>query len=133
MNLTTKTQRAGHLNTGTSVSPEDLPWPLAAGTVIRMPKLHAKVDTRSEVTPDGRLLLFSDVVKRLGIAKLVDECVRVFKIHLPYRGSDHVLAQAMNLLVGGTCLEDMAHLQHSEAVLRLTGACRLPDPTTAGD
>ena len=85
------------------------------------------------MTPYGGLLLFSDIVKRLGIAKLIDEHVHVFKIHLPYHESDHVLAQAMNLFVGGTCLEDMAELQQSEAVLRLIGACRLPDPTTGGD
>jgi hypothetical protein len=131
--VSTKAARASHVNSGTSVPPEELPWPEVAGAVMRMPKLHAEVEGRSEVTPYGGLLLFSDMVKRLGIAKLFDEHVHVFKIHLPYHESDHVLAQAMNLYVGGTCLEDMTELQHSEAVLRLVGACRLPDPTTGGD
>ena len=101
--------------------------------MLRMPKLHAEVDSRSEVTPYGGLLLFSDMVRRLGIPRLIDEHVRVFKLHSPYYESDHVLAQAMNLFVGGTCLEDMAELQQREAVLRLVGACRLPEPTTGGD
>jgi len=35
--------------------------------------------------------------------------------------------------VGGTCLEDIANLQHSGAVKFLLGACRIPDPSTAGD
>jgi hypothetical protein len=115
------------------VPTEELPWPKVAGAVMRMPALHPEVDARSEVTPYGGLLLFSDMVKRLGIAKLIDLHVEVLKLHAPYHESDHVLAQAMNLYVGGTCLEDMAQLQQSEAVLRLVGACRLPDPTTGGD
>ena len=38
-----------------------------------------------------------------------------------------MLAQALNLYVGGTCIEDIANLQQSEAVLRLVGACRIPE------
>jgi hypothetical protein len=52
----------------------------------------------------------------------------VFRIHL-----HHVLAQTLNLYVSGTCIEDVANLQHSEAVRGIIGACRIPDPTTAGD
>lgn len=132
-NVSTTGPRASHLNTGTGVPAEEVPWPAVTGAVMRMPALHPAVDARSEVTPYGGLVLFADLVKQLGIAKLIDQHVHVFKIHAPYQESDHVLAQAMNLYVGGTCLEDMAQLQQSEAVLRLVGACRLPDPTTGGD
>lgn len=125
--------RASHVNVGTGVAAEDLAWPATAGPVVRAPKLHAEVDGRSEVTPYGGLALLLGLCRRLGVAKVLDEHVNVFKINAPYHESDHILAQAMNLYVGGTCLEDMAQLQHSEAVLRMTGACRLPDPTTAGD
>jgi Transposase DDE domain group 1 len=44
-----------------------------------------------------------------------------------------VLALAYTLYADGTCLEDQSTLQGSEAVRRLVGACRIPDPTTAGD
>ena len=121
------------MNTGTAVAANELPWPETGGRVIRTPRLHAELDGRSDVTPYGGLLLFTELVRRFGIAKVIDEHVEVFKMHAPYHESDHVLAQAMNLFVGGTCLEDLAQLQHSEAVRRLVGACRLPDPTTAGD
>jgi len=47
--------------------------------------------------------------------------VKVLKLHLPYHESDHVLAQAMNLYVGGSCIEDMALLQHDEAAVRMLG------------
>ncbi|MCP3959673.1 MAG: IS1380 family transposase [bacterium] len=77
--------------------------------------------------------MFEQFCRRFRVAPHIDEHVEVLKLHLPYHESDHVLAQAMNLYVGGTCLEDMMHLQGDEAVLRMLGACRLPDPTTAGD
>jgi hypothetical protein len=44
-----------------------------------------------------------------------------------------VLALAYTLYADGTCLEEQSALQGSEAVRRLVGACRIPDPTTAGD
>ena len=125
--------RASHVNSGTSISREELPWPEVRGRVLRMPAVQAEVDARSDVTPYGGLVLFNDVVRRFRIAKLIDEHVGVFKVHAPYHESDHVLTQAMSLFVGGSCLEDIAQLQHSEAVRRLVGAPRLPDPTTAGD
>ena len=125
--------RASHVNAGTGGARDDLVWPETFGPVVRTPKLHAEVDVRSEVTPYGGLALFLGLCRRLGAAKVLNEHVNVFKINAPYWESDHILTQAMNLYVGGTCLEDIAQLQHSEAVLRMAGACRLPDPTTAGD
>ncbi|XXX82584.1 hypothetical protein WMF30_27910 [Sorangium sp. So ce134] len=71
--------------------------------------------------------------RKFGAAQEINQRVRVLKQHLPYREADHVLAQAMNVYVGGQCLEDMATLQKDEAVCRMFGACRQPDPTTAGD
>jgi hypothetical protein len=51
----------------------------------------------------------------------------------PYHESDHVLALMYTLYADGSCLEDQAVLQGSEAIRRLVGACRIPDPTRAGD
>jgi hypothetical protein len=130
---TTTAPRASHINSGTSIAEEDLAWPETDGPVLRLPKLHVEVDRRSEVTPYGGLALFSALVRRFKVAELFDEAVHVFKVHLPFHESDHVLAQAANLFVGGTCLEDQANLQQSEAACRLLGAVRIPDPTTAGD
>jgi hypothetical protein len=125
--------RARHVNFGTSVHPDDLSWPEHAGPVMRKPKLHVEAQTRGMVTRFGGLLLVEQFCRRFDVASLIDERVQVLKIHLPYHESDHVLAQALSLYAGGTCLEDMMLLQHDEAALRLLGACRLPDPTTAGD
>lgn len=125
--------RASHVNTGTSLSADELAWPNTPGRVMRLPRVHLEVDSRSEVTPYGGLVLVTEFIRRFKVAQLLDRHVHVLKQHKPYHESDHILAQACNLYVGGTCLEDLAELQHSEAARRLLGACRLPDPTTAGD
>lgn len=133
MKIHTPPLRASHLNTGTSVPHDELPWPATSGRVMRAPKLHVEVDERSTVTKHGGIDLALQLFRRFKVARKIDDAVKVLKIHLPYHESDHVLAQALNLYAGGTCLEDMANLQNSEAILRMTGACRLPDPTTSGD
>lgn len=126
-------RRASHVNAGTAVPKDELPWPDVAGRVFRMPRTHVEVDDRSEVTPYGGVALATEFIRRFKVAERIDRNVKVFRVHLPYRESDHVLAQTLNLYVGGTCIEDVANLQHSEAVRRIIGACRIPDPTTAGD
>jgi len=125
--------RASHLNSGTGIPAEELAWPETSGRVTRLPRLHLEVAERSTVTPYGGLALAAAFLKRFRVAQEIDDRVQVLKIHLPFHESDHVLAQVLNLYVGGECLEDQAALQHDEGVLRLLGACRLPDPTTAGD
>ena len=125
--------RASHVNVGTAIPEEELAWPETSGRVVRLPRLHLEVDSRSTVTAYGGLALAADVLRRFRVAEKIDARVHVLKLYLPYHESDHVLAQALNLYAGGTCIEDQAALQHDEGVKRLLGACRLPDPTTAGD
>ena len=97
---------------------------------MRMPKLHAEVDERGPYTAYGGLALFTRLAKHIRVAETIDAHVHVLKAHLPYHESDHVLAQAASLYVGGTCIDDMMFIQKDEAVLRMFGACRTPDPTT---
>ena len=125
--------RASHLNTGTGIPEDELAWPETSGRVSRLPRLHLAIDERSTVTSFGGVALAAAFFKRFRVAQEIDDRVHVLKLHLPFHESDHVLAQALNLYVGGECLEDQATLQHDEGVLRMLGACRLPDPTTAGD
>jgi len=100
---------------------------------MRHPLLHLESDPRGEMTHYGGLVLAQQFVRRFGVAKRIDESLELFKRHAPYHESDHVLALAYTLYADGTCLEDQAVLQGSEAVRRMVGACRIPDPTTAGD
>ena len=133
MKPTIAVRRASHVNTGTAVPRDELAWPEIGGRVSRLPRTHVEVDERSEVTPYGGLAIATAFLRRFKVAECIDRHVQVFLLHLPYHESDHVLAQALNLYAGGTCIEDIANLQHSVAVLRFLGASRIPDPTTAGD
>jgi hypothetical protein len=126
-------ERASHVNSGTSVDSAELPWPETKGRVMRHPLLHLESDGRGEMTHYGGLILAQQFVRRFGVAKRLDDGLMLFKRHAPYHESDHVLALAYTLYADGTCLEDQAALQGSEAVRRLVGGCRIPDPTTAGD
>jgi len=126
-------ERASHVNSGTSVDPAQLAWPQTEGRVMRHPLLHLESDSRGEITHYGGLVLAQQFVRRFRVAQRLDDALTLFKRHAPYHESDHVLALAYTLYTDGTCLEDQAALQGSEAVRRLVGACRIPDPTTAGD
>ena len=133
MKKSTTSIRASHVNVGTGVAREDLAWPKTDGRVMRLGKTHVEVDERSTVTLYGGLDLAARFVRHFRLAQRLDARVELLKLHLPYHESDHILAQAFNLYAGGTCIEDGAILQHDEGVLRMLGACRLPDPTTSGD
>jgi len=73
------------------------------------------------------------LARHVGLPQAIDGHVHVFKRHLPYHESDHVLNLAYNVLAGGTCIEDLELLRNDEAYLDALGAQRIPDPTTAGD
>ena len=132
MNDHSPSVRASHVNSGTSIPHGEHARSSRRGRVARHPKLHLE-STSDPVTPYGGLSLAASLVKGLGLPLLLDEHLSLLKQHRPFQESDHVLAQVYNLFVGGGCIEDMANLQQSEAVLRMLGACRLPDPTTGGD
>ena len=70
---------------------------------------------------------------RLELDRDINRSIRLLKINVPYCESDHILTHVYNQYVGGHCIEDIANLQHSDAIKHLLGACRIPDPTTAGD
>jgi hypothetical protein len=77
--------------------------------------------------------LVLDLWRKLEVSATLDQAVHVLQQHRPYHESDHVLAQVLNLFVGGTCIEDQATLQLDQAVLRMLDTDRFPDPTTSGD
>src|SRR3970040_590109 len=100
---------------------------------MRHPLLHLESDRRGEITHYGGLVLAQQFVRRFRVAQRLDDGLMLFKRHAPYHESDHVVALAYTLYTDGTCLEDQGALQGSEAVRRMVGACRIPDPSTAGD
>jgi hypothetical protein len=75
--------------------------------VIRDQYLHYELSGRSVGTAYGGIGLVQQLVRHLGLAKAIDARLHLFKIHLPFHESDHVLNLAYNALCGGTCLEDL--------------------------
>jgi hypothetical protein len=73
------------------------------------------------------------VARRTGLIDAIDENLQLLKVHVPYHESDHVLNIAYNILLGGTCLEDIELRRNDEVYLNALGAVSIPDPTTAGD
>jgi hypothetical protein len=108
--------------------PDDLSRPMFRGATPRF-----ELAQRSVGTAFGGIALVHQLVRELDLAREIDRRLRLFKVHLPYHESDHVLNLAFNALCGGTCLEDLELRRQDEAYLNLFGAERIPDPTTAGD
>jgi hypothetical protein len=108
--------------------PVDLSRPMIRGSTPQY-----ELSGRSTGTAYGGIGLIHQLVRDVGLAEAIDQRLHVFKVHLPYHESDHVLSLAYNALCGGTCLEDLELRRQDEAYLNLLGAERIPDPTTAGD
>lgn len=88
---------------------------------------------KSAGTAYGGLAAIHAFATKIGLPKQIDQALHLFKRHLPYHESDHVLNLAYNALCGGTCLEDIELRRNDEHFLDSIGAERIPDPTTAGD
>ena len=108
--------------------PDDLSRPM-----LRAGNVRHELAGRASGTAQGGIGLMQQLVRKLGLAEAIDRRLQLFKLHLPYHESDHVLSLAYNSLCGGTCLEDLELRRQDEAYLNLLGAERIPDPTTAGD
>jgi hypothetical protein len=100
---------------------------------IRATTTKFELSEKMQAISCGGIGLIMQIVKQLDLRKYINEAAPVFKLHLPYDESDHVLNIAMNLLAGGTCLDHIEFRRTDEAYLNALGAERIPDPTTAGD
>jgi hypothetical protein len=108
-------------------------WPEHPGPVFHQRRVRVQMEQRGKITPYGGLCLAHDLAMRLELDRDINRSLSLLRLHLPYLESDHILTHVYNQYVGGGCIEDIAHLQHSDAIKHLVGACRIPDPTTAGD
>jgi len=92
-----------------------------------------EVSERVEATAWGGVAAMHQLARSIGLVDALDEKVQVLKVHKPYHESDHVLNIALNILGGGTCLEDLELRRRDVSYMNALGAERIPDPTTAGD
>jgi len=92
-----------------------------------------EVSDRVDATAWGGVAAMHQLARTVGLIKALDERVHVLKVHKPYHESDHVLNIALNILAGGTFLEDLELRRQDQSYMNALGADRIPDPTTAGD
>jgi hypothetical protein len=101
--------------------------------VMSASNIHYEMADRTRAISAGGIGAVHRLVKQLGLDEAINRRLKLFKFHLPYSESDHVLNIAYNLLAGGTCLEHLELRRQDEGYLDALGARRIPDPTTAGD
>ena len=95
--------------------------------------IHYEVAQRSSGLACGGIGAIHLLAQRTGLTGAIDGNLHLLKVHQPYHESDHVLNIAYNVLVGGTCLQDIELQRNDEVYLDALGAQRIPDPTTEGD
>ncbi len=96
-------------------------------------------DIRYEIADRVRGLAYGGIgamhllARKIGLVEALDMGLSLFKVHLPYHESDHVLNIAYNALCNGSCLQDIELRRNDAVFLDALGARRIPDPATAGD
>ena len=103
------------------------------GPAMRMSRMKLEMSDRIHAHGMGGLGLVHQMVHRLGLDSEIDKRVKLFVVRQGYAESDHVLAQAYNVMAGGHCLNDMQRMREDEALLDNLSAPSLPAPSTAGD
>ena len=101
--------------------------------VLKGGNIHYEISDRVRGIDCGGLGLIQLLVKKLGLAELIDERVQVLERHLPYRESDHVLNLIYNVMSGGSCLQDVEARRRDVGYLDALGAKKVPAPSTEGD
>jgi len=108
-------------------------WKEQNKPMLSASNIHYDIADRSRGLVYGGIGGIQLLARRTGLAKAIDDKLKLLKRHLPYFESDHVLNIAYNILCNGDCLEDIERLRNDEVYLDALGAERIPDPTTAGD
>ena len=108
-------------------------WPAQVTPMYRASTVHYEHSDRIRGLESGGIGAMHQLAQHVGLVEAIDQHVDVFKVHLPYHESDHVLGIAYNIVCGGTCLQDIELRRQDEVYLDALGAQRIPDPTTAGD
>ena len=95
--------------------------------------IHYELADRVQGLSPGGIGAMHLLARRTGLIGDIDRNLHLFKRHLPYHESDHVLNIAYNILAGGKRIEHLELRRNDEVYLNALGAVRIPDPTTAGD
>jgi Transposase DDE domain group 1 len=108
-------------------------WKAQPTPMYRASNIQYEHSDRVRGLESGGIGAMHRLAQHIGLVAAINQHLKLFKEHLPYFESDHVLGIAYNILCGGTCLQDIELRRQNEVYLDALGAQRIPDPTTAGD
>ncbi len=89
--------------------------------------------TKANITSRSGLLLFDELIHRIGAASVLDECLCVKKRQRGFTESEFIIPFALALLDGASCLDDIKRLREDEETCDLLQMEKLPHATTLGD
>ncbi len=112
---------------------ENRPGPEREEPMMTASNIHYELADRVQGLSAGGIGAMLLLARNTGLIKDIDSNLVLFKRHLPYHESDHVLNIAFNILAGGKRIEHLELRRNDEVYLNALGAVRIPDPTTAGD
>ena len=112
---------------------ENRPGPEREEPMMTASNIHYELADRVQGLSAGGIGAIHLLARRTGLIGDIDHNLHLFKRHLPYHESDHVLNIAYNILAGGKKIEHLELRRNDEVYLNALGAVRIPDPTTAGD
>jgi hypothetical protein len=95
--------------------------------------IHYEIAERTQGMAFGGIGAIHLLARKIGLIDAINQRLPIFKVHLPYFESDHVLNIAYNALCNGTCFEDIELRRNDAVFLDALGTRRIPDPTTAAD
>jgi len=101
--------------------------------MLQSSNIKFEISDRIAAIGNGGIGMVHKFAVKSGLQSMIDDKLKIFKIHKPYFESDHVLNLMYNVVSGGECLDDLESLRNNPAFLDALGATRIPDPTTAGD
>src|SRR5580698_9751250 len=79
--------------------------------VFTASNIHYEAATKTHTISFGGIGAIQLLVRKLGLARAIDERLHLLKFHFPYHESDHVLNFAYNALCNGTCLDDFDQIR----------------------
>ena len=112
---------------------ENRPGPERDQPMMTATNIHYELADRVQGLSAGGIGAMLLLARRIGLIRDIDHNLHLFKRHLPYHESDHVLNIAFNILAGGKRIEHLELRRNDEVYLNALGAERIPDPTTEGD
>ena len=95
---------------------------------MRVSNIHYELAERTLATNYGGIGLMYQLARESGLIDAINSHLELFRVHLPYHESDHVLNIAFNAFCDGTCLEDIEHRRQDEADLNALGPNVFPTP-----